>query len=75
MNTLRNKINKAATGILTRLKIKSKVSKNTNFGETLKSKIVGEVLGNKVWLITIHPDFWQYHSSEELRKQLTTLSK
>lgn len=63
MNFLRNKINKAATGILNRLKIKSKVSKNTNFGEGLKNKIVGEVLGNKVWLISIHPDFWQYHSS------------
>lgn len=75
MNALRNKINKAASGIITRLKIKSKVSKSANLAENLKNKIVGEVLGNKVWLITIHPDFWQFHSSEELRKQLTTLSK
>lgn len=32
MNGLRNKINQAAMAILNRLKIKSKVSKNTNIG-------------------------------------------
>jgi hypothetical protein len=75
MNILRNKINKVAAGAINRLKIKAKENKNSCFTDNIKSRLVGEVSGQRIWIITIQPDTWQFHSSEELRKQLTAFSK
>lgn len=75
MNVFKNKLNKAALGTITRLKIKQRDTKNGGISEVIRSKIVDEVLSRKIWIITIHPENWQYHSAEELRKQLTALSK
>lgn len=64
MNTLRNKFNKIALNTINRLKIKQKETKNAGLAEMFKGRIIDEVLAPKVWIITIHPDNWQYHNSE-----------
>jgi hypothetical protein len=75
INAIRNKLNKVALNTISRLKIKQRDYKNGEIGEVIRGKIVEEVLGRKVWIITIQPDNWQFHSAEALRRQLSALGK
>ena len=63
MNVLRNKLNKVALNTINRLKIKQKEVKNAGISGSFKNAIIDEVVAPKVWIITIHPGNWKYHSS------------